>query len=573
MQNIEKILKIDGSAATWADKWGKSIAAPDIMVGVKYTLLLDLRSVNTDEESGELLPVAQDEFNADSFYIALDADYDQTTIPKLLKTDGITLSSTEDGRALLAVELPETAVPELVDALEKRGSVSFHGEIGGFEVNDGATAAGFAFQFELTVRNRVWLGGEVPEEVAGNPEYLTAAEVRALIADATRPEKGDKGDPGDSAYDIAVAGGYSGTQEEWLASLKGLPGDDGDSAYDIAVAGGYSGTQEEWLASLKGLPGDSAYDIAVAGGYSGTQAEWLASLKGEDGEGLHYDASGELSELETYADAPAGFVFLATETDSKNKTSYLYLYKKRSADYGDWFDPAVIAFFKQEYKITSLEPIVFSAPEEADSDYLMLNISDYPNATVSAVCIDTAEGELLLPFGSASGIRKLVKTTENKLLIYFGAQCPEYETGKIYLSQFLGSVEAGESQITAEQMFLGYIPADVLGNCYRVSDITETMLQDSRSQIFQMNVSTQEKTTLGVVPAGAVVVVLIPDGYLLCAKKFDGFGGFVEFIEDNVEQGTGENGGEYMMNGKTYKIFGEFVLATAEISVGISKEG
>ena len=514
MQNIEKILKIDGSAATWADKWGKSIAAPDIMVGVKYTLLLDLRSVNTDEESGELLPVAQDEFNADSFYIALDADYDQTTIPKLLKTDGITLSSTEDGRALLAVELPETAVPELVDALEKRGSVSFHGEIGGFEVNDGATAAGFAFQFELTVRNRVWLGGEVPEEVAGNPEYLTAAEVRALIADATRPEKGDKGDDGDSAYDIAVAGGYSGTQ-----------------------------------------------------------AEWLASLKGEDGEGLHYDASGELSELETYADAPAGFVFLATETDSKNKTSYLYLYKKRSADYGDWFDPAVIAFFKQEYKITSLEPIVFSAPEEADSDYLMLNISDYPNATVSAVCIDTAEGELLLPFGSASGIRKLVKTTENKLLIYFGAQCPEYETGKIYLSQFLGSVEAGESQITAEQMFLGYIPADVLGNCYRVSDITETMLQDSRSQIFQMNVSTQEKTTLGVVPAGAVVVVLIPDGYLLCAKKFDGFGGFVEFIEDNVEQGTGENGGEYMMNGKTYKIFGEFVLATAEISVGISKEG
>ena len=494
MQNIEKILKIDGSAATWADKWGKSIAAPDIMVGVKYTLLLDLRSVNTDEESGELLPVAQDEFNADSFYIALDADYDQTTIPKLLKTDGITLSSTEDGRALLAVELPETAVPELVDALEKRGSVSFHGEIGGFEVNDGATAAGFAFQFELTVRNRVWLGGEVPEEVAGNPEYLTAAEVRALIADATRPEKGDKGDPGDSAYDIAVAGGYSGTQEEWLASLKGLPG-------------------------------DSAYDIAVAGGYSGTQAEWLASLKGEDGEGLHYDASGELSELETYADAPAGFVFLATETDSKNKTSYLYLYKKRSADYGDWFDPAVIAFFKQEYKITSLEPIVFSAPEEADSDYLMLNISDYPNATVSAVCIDTAEGELLLPFGSASGIRKLVKTTENKLLIYFGAQCPEYETGKIYLSQFLGSVEAGESQITAEQMFLGYIPADVLGNCYRVSDITETMLQDSRSQIFQMNVSTQEKTTLGVVPAGAVVVVLIPDGYLLCAKKFDGFVG------------------------------------------------
>ena len=117
--------------------------------------------------------------------------------------------------------------------------------------------------------------------------------------------KGAKGDPGEtgasglSAYDVAVAGGYTGTEEEWLASLKGAKGDPGEtgasglSAYDVAVAGGYTGTEEEWLASLKGAKGDpgetgasglSAYEIAVAGGYAGTEEEWIASLKGEKGD-------------------------------------------------------------------------------------------------------------------------------------------------------------------------------------------------------------------------------------------------------------------------------------------------
>lgn len=39
--------------------------------------------------------------------------------------------------------------------------------------------------------------------------------------------KGDPGSDGKSAYEIAVAEGFQGTKEEWLASLKGDPGDDG----------------------------------------------------------------------------------------------------------------------------------------------------------------------------------------------------------------------------------------------------------------------------------------------------------------------------------------------------------
>jgi len=133
--------------------------------------------------------------------------------------------------------------------------------------------------------------------------------------------KGDQGDPGlpgedgDSAYEIALANGFEGTESEWLASLvgakgdtgergelgiqgvQGLPGVDGESAYELAVAQGYGGSLTEWLASLKGDKGDqgddgaagangkSAYELAVENGYvGGDEVTWLASLKGDKGD-------------------------------------------------------------------------------------------------------------------------------------------------------------------------------------------------------------------------------------------------------------------------------------------------
>jgi len=98
---------------------------------------------------------------------------------------------------------------------------------------------------------------------------------------------------GESAYQLAVAGGYTGTLTEWLASLKGgkgdpgipgKPGPEGPTAYEVAVSDGFAGTKTEWLASLEGTDGASAYQIAVAGGYAGTEAEWVASLEGPQGE-------------------------------------------------------------------------------------------------------------------------------------------------------------------------------------------------------------------------------------------------------------------------------------------------
>lgn len=118
-------------------------------------------------------------------------------------------------------------------------------------------------------------------------------------------ETGAAGADGDSAYDIAVAEGFVGTEAEWLDSLvgaqgpqgetgeTGAAGPDGLSAYEVAVIeGGFIGSEVEWLASLvgeqgdpgaAGPEGDSAYQVAVDNGFVGTQEEWLATLVGPEG--------------------------------------------------------------------------------------------------------------------------------------------------------------------------------------------------------------------------------------------------------------------------------------------------
>ena len=66
---------------------------------------------------------------------------------------------------------------------------------------------------------------------------------------------------GASAYEIALKNGFVGSQEEWLASLKGVdgaPGSNGLSAYQQWLQAGNRGSEEEFLQSLKGeqgLPG------------------------------------------------------------------------------------------------------------------------------------------------------------------------------------------------------------------------------------------------------------------------------------------------------------------------------
>lgn len=96
---------------------------------------------------------------------------------------------------------------------------------------------------------------------------------------------GADGEPGLSAYDIAVQEGFVGTKQEWLDSLKGqdgASGADGKSAYELAVENGFTGTEQEFLDQLS-TPPKGAYELAVDNGFVGTEQEWIDQLAASGG--------------------------------------------------------------------------------------------------------------------------------------------------------------------------------------------------------------------------------------------------------------------------------------------------
>lgn len=158
----------------------------------------------------------------------------------------------------------------------------------------------FAFEF-LAVGERLNLRDVAQMPAVDAPVEAWVTLQASVAADADRSEaaaaraEAAEGTVGASAYDIAVANGFVGSELEWLESLVGEPaepaepGAPGASAYELAVANGFVGTEAEWLESLAGedatpaepgAPGASAYDVAVANGFVGSEAEWLASLQG-----------------------------------------------------------------------------------------------------------------------------------------------------------------------------------------------------------------------------------------------------------------------------------------------------
>ncbi len=85
-------------------------------------------------------------------------------------------------------------------------------------------------------------------------DYPTTTEVQQTVADYVTENRDTlKGDDGLSAYDSAVASGFDGTLEEWIASLhgtNGTNGTDGKSAYQSALDGGYTGSEAEFNSAL-----------------------------------------------------------------------------------------------------------------------------------------------------------------------------------------------------------------------------------------------------------------------------------------------------------------------------------
>lgn len=137
------------------------------------------------------------------------------------------------------------------------------------------------------------------------PDELTEKLAAVSAEKGSKGEKGDKGDNGLSAYELAVADGFKGTQEEWLSSLKGADGVQGEQGpqgeQGLPGEKGETGAQGEAGKDGKdGVNGKSAYEVAVANGFEGTEAAWLESLKGAQGEAGPKGDPGETPNVENF---------------------------------------------------------------------------------------------------------------------------------------------------------------------------------------------------------------------------------------------------------------------------------
>lgn len=170
----------------------------------------------------------------------------------------------EDGNLIRVPSLDQTLVGKYFD--RENGifidpPVSVLAELSSEEINHGEE----------------WLADVLDAKAAKTEVYnKTQADERFAV-------KGEEGGSGASAYELALENGFEGTQEEWLASLKGDTGEQG-------------------LQGIQGLPGEKGEkgDMGAAGtrGATGAQgAQGIQGEKGDPGEDFGGELEGQLLRL------------------------------------------------------------------------------------------------------------------------------------------------------------------------------------------------------------------------------------------------------------------------------------
>ena len=185
-------------------------------------------------------------------------------------------------------------------------------------------------------------------------QVLTVKSVNAAgkpseveCTDPAAGSKGDKGDPGDSAYEVAKANGYSGTETEWLASLKGEKGDTG--------ATGATGPQ-----GIQGEKGDTG-----ATGATGPKGD-----KGEKGDTGATGATGPKGDKGDPGDpAAADSDFSETSANTlQNKT-------------------ITLEFKTVKSNVTTLTNDLTQVTQDVSNITSTLNLYLYPE-NIAGVCVD-----------------------------------------------------------------------------------------------------------------------------------------------------------------------------------------
>lgn len=122
--------------------------------------------------------------------------------------------------------------------------------------------------------NKPLLVGSVVSSDICSAEIIETDDCRKLNLRLTQGEEGPRGP-------IGMRGPEGPMGERGLKGEPGVNGKDGKTAYEIAMAHGYTGTEYDWLESLKG---NSAYQYAVAGGYTGTEEEFIKKMADDSAE-------------------------------------------------------------------------------------------------------------------------------------------------------------------------------------------------------------------------------------------------------------------------------------------------
>lgn len=117
-----------------------------------------------------------------------------------------------------------------------------------------------------------------------------------------------------SIYQTIVHDGYTGTQEQWLASLVGEETDrNANTAYELAVKNGYKGSETEWIEVIVGISVESVnaspYELACDNGFEGLLSEWLTEIadnpeslgvSGNNGQKTEYELACEYGYTGTF---------------------------------------------------------------------------------------------------------------------------------------------------------------------------------------------------------------------------------------------------------------------------------
>ena len=161
--------------------------------------------------------------------------------------------------------------------------------------------------------------------------------------------------------------------DEKIASVH--DGADGASAYEIAVENGYTGTEAEWLSSLKGEKGDAGEQgiQGIQGEKGDTGAAGKDGMNGTDGR----DGANGYSPTATVTETDAGAVISITDKNGTTTATVKNGTNGTSVDLSDYAKKADVA--------TAIE----SAHTHTNKDFLD-GIEAYLNSTYSKV---TAERE------------------------------------------------------------------------------------------------------------------------------------------------------------------------------------